>query len=206
MMGTYTNPAIAFFDFDGTITSKDTLVEILKFAKGKFSFYLGMLVLSPVLIAHKLGLISNHNAKEILLMFFLKGMSADEFNTICYEFAETKLPGLFRKAALNEIRAHLKNNTRVVIVSASPENWILPWCSQYDLECIATKLNVEDGIITGKIQGRNCNGKEKVKNILKKYNLSHYTKIYAYGDTTGDLPMLSLSTDSYYKPFKEPAY
>jgi len=42
-----TNPgkSIAFFDFDGTITSKDTLAEILKFAKGKRAYYTGLVIL-----------------------------------------------------------------------------------------------------------------------------------------------------------------
>jgi HAD superfamily hydrolase (TIGR01490 family) len=201
-----TTPAIAFFDFDGTITSKDTLAEILKFAKGKFFYYFGLLILSPVLIAYKIRLMSNYRAKEIMLTYFLKGMPLEKFDMICKEFTETKLPFLFRKAALREIRRHLQNDTHVVIVSSSPENWILPWCKQYNLECIATKLKVHEGKISGKISGRNCYGKEKVKLILKKFNLSHYSKIYAYGDTPGDLPMLSLSTDSYYKPFKEQVY
>jgi phosphatidylglycerophosphatase C len=203
MVTAYSHSSIAFFDFDGTITSKDTLAELLKFKAGLFKYYAGILFLSPILVLYKLGLVSNHKAKEIMLEYFLKGDSAAEFNALCREFAETKLPTLFRKGALSEIRRHLQNNTQVVIVTASPENWVQPWCQQFNLECIATKLKVRNGKLTGKIAGQNCSGEEKVKHILKRYNLSYYTKIYAYGDTPGDLPMLSLATDSYYKPFKE---
>jgi phosphatidylglycerophosphatase C len=206
MSTAYSHSSIAFFDFDGTITSKDTLAELVKFQKGKFKYYTGLVFLSPALILFKLGLISNHRAKEILLEFFFKGMPVSDFNARCREFAETRLPMLFRKGALSEIRRHLQNNTPVVIVTASPENWVLPWCQQYNLECIATRLKVRNGRLTGKISGQNCSGEEKVRHILKRYNLSYYTKIYAYGDTPGDLPMLSLATDSYYKPFKERAY
>lgn len=206
MVTAYSHSSIAFFDFDGTITSRDTLAELLKFKAGTFRYYLGLVFLSPVLILYKLGLLSNHRAKEIMLEYFLKGESAAEFNAMCREFAETRLPSLFRKGALTEIRRHLQNNTQVVIVTASPENWVQPWCQQFNLECIATKLKIRNGKLTGKIAGQNCAGEEKVKHILKRYNLSYYTKIYAYGDTPGDLPMLSLATDSYYKPFKERAY
>ncbi|TDX01919.1 HAD family hydrolase [Dinghuibacter silviterrae] len=206
MVTAYSHSAIAFFDFDGTITTKDTLAELLKFKVGRVKYYIGLVFLSPVLVLYKLGLLSNHNAKEIMLGYFLKGEPAAEFNALCREFAETRLPALFRKGALSEIRRHLQNNTQVVIVTASPENWVQPWCQQFNLECIATKLKVRNGRMTGKIAGQNCAGEEKVKLILKRYNLSYYTKIYAYGDTPGDLPMLSLATDSYYKPFKERAY
>lgn len=206
LMRNYETESIAFFDFDGTLTAKDTLAEVLKFARGKFRFYLGLAVLSPVLIGYKLRVVSNQYAKETMLAYFLKGMPIEIFNGLCKEFALTRLPHLFRKTALSELRRHLQNNTHVVIVSASPENWIQPWCQQFNIQCIATKLKIRDGKITGKIAGRNCQGNEKVKHILKKYNLSHFNKIYAYGDSPDDLPMLSLATESFYKPFKEQVY
>jgi len=130
-------------------------------------------------------------------------MAEEKFNALCEEFSQHHLQLLFRQSALQEIRRHLQNGTKVVIVSASPENWIAPWCRQYGIDIIATKLQVINGKITGKIEGKNCHGYEKVKHILKRYNLSQYNKIYAYGDTPGDLPMLALSTHSFYKPFKE---
>ncbi len=194
--------SIAFFDFDGTITSKDTLAEIIKFAKGKLNYYSGLLALSPILFSYKTGLLSNHRAKEIMLQFFFKNTPVNEFQNICNQFTRTILPGLIREQALNEINQHKKNNTKVVVVSASPINWVQPWCSEFNIDCIATCLEVKNNKITGKISGRNCSGNEKVKHILKNYKLTEYSKIYAYGDTRGDLPMLSLSTEKYYKPFK----
>jgi phosphatidylglycerophosphatase C len=207
MTTTYTQSSIAFFDFDGTITHKDTLPEVLKFIRGKVPYYIGIILLSPVILAHKLHFISPHAAKEQLLRYFLRGIPVDEFNVKCKEFVETRMQRLFRKSALAEIRKHLQSDTRVVVVTASPENWVRPWCQQFNIECIATKLKVSgNGMLTGTISGQDCSGEEKVRSILKKYNLSHFSKIYAYGDSPGDLRMLSLATDSYYKPFKERAY
>lgn len=200
------NSEIAFFDFDGTITSKDTLAEILKFIKGSSYYYTGILILSPIIVLYKLGFLSNHRAKELLLIYFLKGFDVDKFNALCRDFSEKKLPYLLKKSALHEIRKHLQNKTSVVIISASAENWILPWCSKYNIECIATKLEVKNGKLTGKIEGRNCSGKEKVRHIKAKYQLSTYQKIYAYGDSKDDLPMLSLATEKNYKPFRKFSY
>lgn len=194
--------SIAFFDFDGTITSKDTLAEIIKFAKGKLNYYAGILILSPIIASYKIGLLSNHRAKEIMLQFFFKGMPVNKFQNICNQFTKTKLPELIRQQALSEINQHKKNNTKVVVVSASPINWVQPWCNEFNIDCIATCLETKDNKITGKISGRNCSGDEKVKHILNNYKLAEYSKIYAYGDTRGDLPMLSLSTNKFYKPFK----
>jgi phosphatidylglycerophosphatase C len=206
MTTTYTQSSIAFFDFDGTITTRETLPEVLKFIKGNIPYYIGMILLSPVMLAYKLHFISPHTAKERLLRYFLRGIPVDEFNVLCKEFVETRLPRLFRKSALAEIRKHLQSDTRVVVVTASPENWVRPWCQQFNIECIATKLKASGDKLTGTISGQDCSGEEKVRKILKKYNLSHFSKIYAYGDSPGDLRMLSLATDSYYKPFKERVY
>jgi len=197
---------IAFFDFDGTVTSKDSLAEILKFIKGNPRYYLGVLLLSPVIAAYKIGIISNHTAKEILLTYFFKGYDINKFNALCAEFAQKRLPKILNKSALYEIRKHIHRNTPVIIISASAENWILPWCSRYNIECIATKLQVKNGKLTGKIDGRNCSGKEKVKLIKNRYELSAYSKIYAYGDSPDDLPMIALATEKNYKPFKRFTY
>lgn len=197
---------IAFFDFDGTITSKDTLAEVLKFIKGKFAYYVGILILSPIIVLYKIKILSNHRAKEILLTYFLGGMDADKFNKLCREFSEKKLPYLLNKSALHEIRKHLQRKTPVVVISASAENWISPWCTKYNIECIATKLEVKNGKLTGKIEGLNCSGIEKVRHIKSRYKLDDYKKIYAYGDSPEDLHMIELATEKNYKPFRKFSY
>jgi phosphatidylglycerophosphatase C len=90
----------------------------------------------------------------------------------------------------------------VVVVSASPENWLTEWCQELGVQCIATKMAVNDNRITGKILGRNCHGKEKVRRIREAINLDQYSTVYCYGDTPGDRYMLDLGTYKFYKPFR----
>ena len=206
MINVSSKPSIAFFDFDGTITSKDTLAEIIKFTKGKLAYYTGLTILSPVIIAYKIKLVSNHKAKEVMLRYFFKGMLLTNFNTLCEDFTKNKLPSLLRKEALRTIRNHIENRTKVVVVSASPVNWVKPWCDQYNIDCIATCLEIKDNKLTGKISGSNCSGQEKVNHIKNNYQLNNYSDVYAYGDTQGDLPMLALSTQKFYKPFRKKVY
>jgi phosphatidylglycerophosphatase C len=193
---------IAFFDFDGTITTKDTLLEFIKFSKGRFRFYLGFALNSPWLIALKLKLISNQKAKEKILAWFFRGNSLPVFQDTCNQFAAQILPGLIRPKALHEIDLLRKKDATIVIVSASPENWIRPWAESNSLELIATRLQVIDLTLTGKIAGRNCHGEEKVARIGESVQLPDYEQIYAYGDTGGDKPMLRLAHHSFYKPFR----
>lgn len=193
---------IAFFDFDGTITTKDTLLEIFKYRHGKLKFYLGFLLSSPYLVAYKAGIISNQLAKEKTLKLFFGGMKAEVFNAFCEEFAANVIPSLLRQKALKEIDLLKQAGAEVVIVSASPENWLQPWCTALNLKLLATQLEVNNDKITGRIKGNNCHGEEKVRRIREAYNLADYTTVYCYGDTSGDKPMLAMATHAFYQPFR----
>ncbi|HEY4061595.1 MAG TPA: HAD-IB family hydrolase [Puia sp.] len=197
---------IAFFDFDGTITTKDTLLEFIKYSKGSFRFYLGFGLNSPWLIAWKLGIISNQKAKERILRFFFKNRALDDFQQECDRFSEEIIPGLLRPKALEEIARLQKAGAELVIVSASPGNWIRGWAGHIGSALQATQLETrllnDQPRLTGRIDGRNCHGLEKVRRIRAAWSLSDYQHIYTYGDSSGDKPMLELGTISFYKPFR----
>lgn len=194
-------PRLVLFDFDGTLTRKDTLPEVIRFMFGKRRFYAGLLRLFPFLFFFKLKLIPNWKAKERVLTYFLSGLPCDTFQQKCNQFAIEKLPGLLRNEAMNTLMQFKQEGARVVIVSASAENWIASWCETLELTCIATRLEVKDGKLTGKMKGKNCYGIEKVNRIKQMIDLSKYPEIYAYGDSKGDMPMLQLATNAYYRVF-----
>lgn len=193
---------IAFFDFDGTITKKDTLLEFIKFSKGRTAFSFGFLLNLPYLVAFKLKIITNHKAKEKVLSYFFKDTPLASFQKDCEDFTSHILPGLIRPKALHEISKLRHAGVKIVIVTASPEYWIRKWADSIGAALISTQLEVIDGKLSGKILGNNCHGNEKVRLISGQYQLSDFTNIYAYGDSKGDLPMLQLANQSFYKPFR----
>ena len=195
--------SIAFFDFDGTITKKDTMLELARYCAGNLAYTLGMAAIFPWLVSMKLGLITRTHGKEKFLSHFFGKMSHQQFNDNCLQFIENKMPGLIRKEAMNSIQTHLSNQTTVVVVSASAENWVAPWCTKNNLQFICTRLEVKDNLITGKLLSDNCNGNEKVSRIKQLFNLADYKSIYCYGDTSGDKLMLDLATHPFYKSFKK---
>ncbi|MET0635097.1 MAG: HAD-IB family hydrolase [Chitinophagaceae bacterium] len=196
------NRSIAFFDFDGTITRKDTMLELIRFHCGTLKFYTGFIVLAPYLLMMKAGLVTNQFAKEKMLAYFFGGMTLDVFNDVCHQFSKTIIPTLIRPLALDKIRELQETGTEVVLVSASAENWLRDWCVTMNITLLATILEVKDGKITGNLVGLNCHGKEKVVRIQQRYDLKDYTDISCFGDTGGDKPMLALAQHSYYKPFR----
>lgn len=177
------------------------MLELAKFYKGTTGFYAGMIILLPSLIALKTRLLSAQQAKEKLLTNFFGGMHTKSFDALCTKFNEQKMPRLLRKNAVDKITEHRSKGHEVVLVSASAENWILPFCNENGLKCICTKLEVVNDCITGKLNGLNCNGTEKANRIRAAYNLSSYQHIYVYGDSSGDAEMLQLATERHYRVF-----
>jgi len=192
---------LILFDFDGTITRKDSLREFLIYYHGWTKVCLGLLILSPILVLYVLNVISNHSAKQILLQYFFNKEPSQKFNEKCTEFAIKQIPGLLRIDALQQLKLHLSRNETIVVVSASPENWIKPWSDQMGLRCIATRLEIKDNQLTGRFSGKNCYGPEKVNRIKQEFDLSSFAKIIAYGDSRGDQEIFALADQYYYRTF-----
>jgi len=164
---------------------------------------IGMLVLTPVLALVGTKLLANWRAKEIVLGYFFKGENFHQFNDKADYFSKQILPKLIREKAWDEILKHQKENDTIVVVTASAVNWVEPWCAANNLLCLATKLEILNGKITGKISGYNCHGPEKVKRIKELFDLNSYSEIIAFGDSAGDREMMQLANRSYFKPFRK---
>lgn len=173
----------------------------MRFSKGSRSFYIRMILLLPVLGLHTLRVVSAETAKATVLRLFFGGMPLHDFQMVCEEFCAKKLPQFLRPQALIKIREHQALGHRVIVVSASAENWLLPWCRNMGLECLATRLEVRDNCITGRLATPNCNGMEKVRRVRELIRLESYSPIHAYGDTAGDKPMLALAEFAHFRIF-----
>ncbi len=192
---------LALFDFDGTITRKDTLLEFVRYTHGSQKMIKGLFFLSPILILYKFDLLSSHYTKESLFRHFYKGWTNTYFNRMAQNFANGYLPYITKSSATDRIKWHHQQGHRVIVVSASIENYLKPWCKRWGVECIGTILAEREGYVTGKLEGRNCRREEKVNRIKNHLNPEAYEEIYVYGDSKGDEQMLNLATHPKYKVF-----
>lgn len=193
---------LALFDFDGTITTRDTLIEFILFTHGPVKALLGFFILSPFLVLMKLKLYPNWRAKEKVLSWFYKGKKESELKADSERFVKNVVPKLIRNKALVRIEEHIKNEDTVYVVSASPEIWVDLWAKRHGLKSIGTRLELnKNGTFTGKISGKNCYGPEKVNRINEVVNLESFDRIYAYGDSRGDKELLSVADYPYFKKF-----
>ena len=197
---------IAVFDFDGTITRKDTLIEFIRFAKGSVALYWGMLLYLPWLILMKLHLYDNGKTKELVFGWFFHEMSLEQFNELGRAFYQTQADKLIYSEAKRKIEEHKSHGDIIVILSASIENWVQPFASALQAEwLLGTQAEVQNGVLTGRFATKNCYGAEKV-NRLKTWlaaNVNEQPYIIAYGDSRGDKELLEFANEKHYKQFKQ---
>lgn len=193
---------LALFDFDGTLTNKDSAVEFIKFTHPK-NWWWKILWLSPILVGVKTGLLDEGPSKQKVLKAFYKGWSKAQFEAQAQVYTERILSNIVRQDGLAQIKEHQAKGHRVLLVSASCEEWLSTWAKKQGMELVATRMEYEQGKFTGKLQGLNCKGPEKVRRVKELLNLADFSSIYAYGDTSGDREMLAIATHPHYRHFNQ---
>jgi len=192
---------IVAFDFDGTITRKDTFLEFIKFTKGKRVFLTGFLLYSPLLISCLLNIYPRWKVKQKLFGYFFSGMSVTKFAKYGEDFC-SMINRILRPGVLQAIVDYQQRNATVYVISASIDYWISPWCRSIGIECIATKAETDaQGLITGKFLTKNCYGQEKVIRLMEKEPERTTYILHAYGDSRGDKDLIEYADKGWYNKF-----
>lgn len=190
---------LALFDFDGTITHTDAFTKFVLFAADKQRVKKGRLLLLPEVFAYKARLTGGKRIRHKIFKFGFENTIEAEIRMKAVDFAENILPSLIRPQALDRINWHKHRGDEIRVVSASLDLYLNLWCKQHDLALSCNEVESFDGILTGNFVGNDCSGYEKRRRVESVYNLSHYTNIYAYGDTSEDKELLQLANCPFYK-------
>ena len=190
---------IVAFDFDGTLTTKDTLLVFIRYVHGTKAFVQGFLRYAPLLVLMKLHLYPNYKAKQRVFSYFFKGMPLSLFNRYGENFAADS-SCLLRPQGIEAIRKAQTEGAEVLIVSASIDNWVQPFFPA--VRVLGTQVEVEDVVLTGRFLTKNCYGQEKVNRILALYPNRSEFYLTAYGDSRGDKELLAFADEGHYKPFR----
>jgi HAD superfamily hydrolase (TIGR01490 family) len=194
---------LAVFDLDGTITRGDTLLPFLRFFGGTRSFLLGAVRALPALAGFALGLVSRHAAKEAVLRAFLGGIDGMELQRRGESFARERLPGMVRREAQERLDWHKARGHRCVLLTASPSVYVEPWARAVGFDdVLATQLQYDErGRFTGRFDGANCRGEEKLRRLEAQFGDLAALKTFGYGDSPADRAFLERCTEGIYKPF-----
>lgn len=195
---------VVAFDFDGTLTSRDTLLEFIAFSKGPVAFYGTFLLFSPLLLLYKAGLYPNGKIKEKIFSYLYKGMSIADFDAHCEAFFESRGRALIRPKAWGAVREHLRAGHETLILTASIVNWVRPFGRALGIGKVeGTHIEVSDeGLITGRFLSQNCYGAEKVARLRALFPDRGRYYLTAYGDSRGDRELLRYADEGRLRAFE----
>lgn len=187
---------VVAFDFDGTLTTNDTLIAFIRFTHGLPRLLVGLLCHLHLLLLLRMGLYPNGKAKEKIFSHFYKGMAHGQFTQLGRDFADVA-ETMLNHRTVSVLRRHLAAGHTVCVVTASIGEWVRPVCERLGVSTvIATRVDVSaEGILTGRFHSPNCYGPEKVVRLLEAFPQRQNYKLYVYGDSRGDDELLALADE-----------
>ena len=192
---------LVLFDFDGTITYKDSADSFYKFLYNSPLLFIfkNYFLCFRLIILLKMKLISYIILKKKRLLIHTSKIDTNKLLAISEKFRNTEFQKILIPAALDKIQWHKNEGHEIWIISASYDFILEKWAQENQINLITNKtiyLDKKRLLINNDI-----NFEEKLIHIKKAINLNEYFEIYAYGDSEGDKNMLEIATKRYYKYF-----
>lgn len=194
--------AIVAFDFDGTLTVRDSFTAFLRWHVGRKGWAKGLARMTPALAAYARDR-NRERIKAAAVRQFLGGISRAELEQLAERFADKRYRRLMRPDALDAWTDWGARGAHRVIVTASPDVTVAPFARRLGAEALlGTQLVFDgEGRVTGAFAGPNCRGEEKVRRLRAVYG-DEIRLAAAYGDTSGDTEMLAIADQPGFRVFR----
>lgn len=190
---------LALFDFDGTITEQDSFGLFARQASSASRAALAGPFVGACLAAYRSKLLSDDGLCQAVVSAAFCGRRISVLQQQAESFAAETVPGLVRSWSHNRLQEHRDRGDRIVVVSASLDLYLKPWCKAQGYDLLCSRLEVIRGICSGRFAATQCRGAEKARLIQGLCKLSDYSEIIAYGDSSGDEEMLALADRKFYR-------
>ncbi|MDQ1380946.1 MAG: phosphatidylglycerophosphatase [Actinomycetota bacterium] len=184
----------AAFDFDGTLTRRDTLVPFLATVVGRTAVMRALAAESGGLARAAAGRGDRDVAKERVLTRVLAGLPHSEVATAGRAFGTELARRAITPEARDRIAWHRREGHDVVIVSASLDVYLGEVAHALGVaHLLCTGLDIDErGHCTGRLLGANCRGPEKATRLQTLFG-TEKVELWAYGNSRGDDEMLALA-------------
>lgn len=171
------------YDFDKTIYNGDATVDFYFFCLKKHPeiiFYSFKQAFGVFMYA--IGKYSTKKMKESFFGFLS-----------CISNTENLVEKFWLKNSSKIKKWYLENkNNNDLVISASPEFLLRPVCNSLGIrEPVATRMDIN----SGKIEGENCKGEEKVRRFYELYNGEEIDLFYS--DSYSDGPLATISKKAF---------
>lgn len=190
---------LALFDFDGTITTRETYPDFVRAAVPGWRRALATPPLAPLVLAYRRGRLSGSTVRAAIARAAFTGANAAAYEAAGTAFARDVIPPLLRPQAMARIAEHRRRGDTVAVVSGNFDALLAPWAAAHALPLLCSALERRGARLTGRYAGAQCVGDEKARRIRAAWNLAAFDRIHAYGDTAEDAAMLALADRRHYR-------
>jgi phosphatidylglycerophosphatase C len=193
--------AIVAFDFDGTLTVRDSFTAFLRWRAGPLAFACQAIRLIPAALRYLLDR-DRGRIKAAAARVYLGGLTRAELAAEAEAFAARCAPSLLRPDALATWRDWRDQGATMVIVTASPAMVVRPFAERLGAdELIGTEFafDARDRLAAA-FASPNCRGPAKVERLEARFGPG-VRLAAAYGDTDGDREMLQIAEVKGYRVF-----
>lgn len=190
---------LALFDFDGTITHRDAFGLFARQASSVPRTVLAGSFIGSCVLAHRLKVLSDNSLCRAVSAGAFCGRSLASLQRQGEKFAAKTIPGIVRPWAQQKLQEHREQGDRIIVVSASLDLYLEPWCTTQGFELLCSRLEFVRGLCTGRYGATQCRGREKTRLVRALCNVSDYSEISAYGDSSGDAELLEMADRKFYR-------
>lgn len=185
---------IAAFDVDGTLTTRDSVVPFLRRMVTPRAVV--RLMVHPQALIRGIVRRDRDALRAAATTAVFTGLPWPRVAAAGQAFGDEINARWLRPDAAARLGWHVANGHRVILVSASYGVYLDRLAEQLGAEAVlSTRLEVVDGRCTGRLDGPNCRGPEKVRRLRRWLDgeglRRDEVEIWGYGDSAGDRELLA---------------
>lgn len=188
---------LVLFDFDGTLTHQDMFTKFILYSATPVRLVLGVMFMSPLYLLYRLGLIPARKLRPLVSFFAFAGRNKLAVDVIGRAYADQVISKHIRLDAMQTLKQHQDDGATIVLVSASLDLYLRPWCQMMNIQLICSEMASQGKRYSGYYSAGDCSCSAKADKVSQQFDLSDFSQIYAYGDTKEDLAMLALADKAF---------
>ncbi len=186
-----------FFDLDKTLIKVQSQRLLLKtLYKRKFISFLDLWRIRLFFFMYQLHLVSHKNLSSTYAYIaqIMKGVDVAKLQKAVRAFVFTEFAAVRNYPAVIELEKHISTGKDIVLCSSAFEPIVEAAALFFNIpQYTATKLEIKNGVYTGRLQGLPNYGEEKIRNL----NVFDFNGSFAYSDHHSDIPLIMKATYRY---------